>query len=110
MQIREGSKYTAFVGWLFGLTMITMSVMTFVVEKGRDVILINGNHTPLQDDFFKLVTHLGEGWIFIPVFVASLFVRYSLSISILTMTVLHGLVCAVAKRVLFADAPRPAAL
>ena len=104
-------QHTRFVVTIFWWAIIILSIVTVIVPKGDEVRWINGNHTLWQDDFFRLITHLGEGWIFVTVLLVSLFIRFSLSVSILAMAVLHGLVCAFAKRVLFHNGfLRPSAL
>jgi membrane-associated phospholipid phosphatase len=68
------------------------------------------HHNHFLDQFFKSITHLGEGWIFIPVLTMSLFIRYSLSLATMSMMLLHGLICWLCKHVLFAgNFPRPSA-
>lgn len=110
MQSKE-QQHTRFVVTIFWWAIILLSAITVAIPKGNDVLWVNGNHTLWLDDFFKLITHLGEGWIFISVLLFSLFIRFSLSVSILAMAALHGLICAFAKRVLFSNGfLRPAAI
>jgi len=108
--MQHKGNHTQFVIFLFWWAIIILFAASAFILKGEDVLFINGNYSLWQDNFFKLITTLGEGWIFVPVFIVSLFIRYSLSLSILAMAILHGLVCAFAKRVLFYDAPRPSAI
>lgn len=100
--------HNQFVVHLYWWAMVAIIMFALFIPKGEDVLWINGHHAPVFDEIFKQLTNLGQGWIFIPVFLFSLFVRYSLSASILLMAVLHGLLCSLAKRVLFPDLLRPA--
>ena len=109
MQSKE--QHDRFVIRISWVTIVVLMVASVTIPKGEEVMVINGNHTFFQDELFKLLTRLGEGWFFIPVLIWSFFIRYSLAISIVAMNALVGIVCALAKRVLFSDSfLRPAAL
>ena len=49
-------------------------------------------------------------WIFIPILIYTLFVRFSLSLAVASLSIVHGGVCAILKRVFFFDALRPTAV
>lgn len=108
--MRPTDIYNKFVVNLYWCAAVIITIIAVFLPKGEDVLWINGHHSPILDEIFKQITNLGQGWIFIPVFIFSLFVRYSLSASILVMAILHGLLCSLAKRVLFPDSPRPTAV
>jgi len=99
-----------FIIFLYWYTLIGLLVLSLLVSKSDVVLWINRNHSDFLDSFCKTITHLGEGWIFIPVLIYTLFIRYSLSLATVSIVSVHGIICAVAKRVFFADALRPTAL
>lgn len=104
-------SYTRFLIRLYWWTVVLLTIASVVTAKGQEVLFINGNHSAFQDNLFKLVTHLGEGWIFILVLLISIFTRYSLSLSIALMAVLNGIICAIIKQLFFSGHfPRPSAV
>jgi membrane-associated phospholipid phosphatase len=84
--------------------------LSFLFSKTEVVLWINSNHSDFLDSLCKTITHLGEGWIFIPVLIYTLFIRYSLSLATVSITTAHGIICAIAKRTFFSDALRPTAI
>lgn len=90
--------------------LVILLLLSLFIEKGREVLWINGHHTSFNDNFFSLITNLGDGIIFLPVLLALLFVRFYYSFVGIAIWVSHGIFCAFAKRVLFASAKRPKAI
>jgi membrane-associated phospholipid phosphatase len=97
-------KYLQFQVRLFWWTIIALVVASFIVPKGQDVLWINGHYSAFADRFFQTITRLGEGWIFIPVLIISLFIRYSLSLAVTFMAALHGIICTLVKKSLPVEA------
>lgn len=91
--------YIIIIGILF-----TTSV---VIEKGSDVLLINGNHTPLLDVFFKGITTLGNGIIFALIVIAALFTRFEYGILAALIALVNGILVSIFKRALFYGLDRP---
>ncbi len=104
----DSANYTRYLIGLYWWTIVLLMLAAILISKGQDVVWINGVHNRFLDEFFKLITHLGEGWIFIPVAAICLFIRYSLSLSVTAMALLHGLVCSIAKHTF--SMPRPTAI
>ncbi len=86
---------------------ISLCLMSLFFDKGDDVRLINGHHAPLLDVFYKTITNLGDGLIFIPVLIACLFIRFRFAILSIALCIVHGLLVSIFKRLLFADVARP---
>ena len=103
-------NYHRFVTFLYWYALLALLVLSFLFAKVDVVLWVNGNHSDFQDSFFKTITHLGEGWIFIPILIYTLFVRFSLSLAVASLSIVHGGVCAILKRVFFFDALRPTAV
>jgi membrane-associated phospholipid phosphatase len=82
-------------------------VASLGIDKGMDILWINGHHTAFLDLFFKTVTNLGDGLIFIPIVVFACFVRFRHAIAALFASLLHGILVSLFKRVLFPKLERP---
>lgn len=103
-------NYHRFIIFLYWYALIGLLALSFLFTKSDVVLWVNRNHSDFLDSFFKTVTHLGEGWIFIPVLIYTLFICYSLSLATFSIATIHGIICAVAKRIFFSDALRPTAV
>jgi membrane-associated phospholipid phosphatase len=77
------------------------------IDKGQDVLWINGHHHPLLDNFFKTVTYLGNGLIFLPFLILTSFIRFKYSFVVLIVHITHGLIVSIFKRILFPALERP---
>jgi membrane-associated phospholipid phosphatase len=90
--------------------LLILLLLSLLIAKGNDVLLINGNHNDFTDIFFRFITNLGDGIIFLPIILGLLFIRFYYSLVGIAIWVSHGMFCALAKRVLFASAKRPKAI
>lgn len=90
--------------------LLILLLLSLVIGKGNDVLLINGNHNDFADFFFSFITNLGDGIIFLPLILGLLFIRFYYSFVGIAIWVGHGIFCALAKRVLFFSAKRPKAI
>jgi membrane-associated phospholipid phosphatase len=95
---------------VYTLAAVFLILLSLVIKKGNDVLWINGNHSPVSDLFFSMITHLGNGIFFVPLVVGLLFVQFRLSIMTAAIWISHGLVCSITKKVFFRDLKRPKAL
>jgi membrane-associated phospholipid phosphatase len=82
-------------------------IASLSIDKGLDILWINGHHTAFLDLFFKTITNLGDGLIFIPIVVFAAFVRFRYAIAALVASLLHGILVSVFKRALFPKLERP---
>jgi len=96
-----------FVLVLFSVPTIMLALLASLVKRGNDVLFINGHHSIFLDFFFSFITALGEGLLFIPIFIASLFIQYRYSVLTLLVWIAHSGVCQFLKRGLFSDVLRP---
>jgi membrane-associated phospholipid phosphatase len=87
-----------------------LCVSSLLIHKGSDVLFINGMHTVWLDQFFKSITNLGDGLVFIPIFIATLFIRFQYSFACVLTLVSHALISTLCKKVIFADMLRPKGL
>lgn len=107
IKMEPAKNYHRFVTFLYWYALLALLVLSFLFAKVDVVLWVNRNHSGFQDSFFKTITHLGEGWIFIPVLIYTLFVRFSLSFAVASVAVAHGIICALLKKIFFAGALRP---
>src|SRR5678815_3863018 len=103
----ESRKHFRFLFYLYAGVAILLAIGAVLIPKGDDVLWINGHHSPGLDILFASITHLGEGWIFVPIILWSLFVRFGYSIAGLSAALLTGVFSSVFKRIFFADSLRP---
>lgn len=92
---------------MYAFVLAGLCVLSIVIHKGSDVLYINGAHTLWMDEFFKNITNLGEGFIFIPIFMVTLFIRFQYSLACILTLVSHALISMLFKQVIFADMLRP---
>lgn len=71
-------------------------------------ILFNQWHTSFFDTFFKQLTYLGDGMIYLLILAILLFYNYRWSIIFTTAVLVSSILVTVGKRSLFADTYRPA--
>jgi len=93
----------------FSTFMIVGLIAASAVKKGDVVLLANNWHQPNIDQFFKFLTYLGDGIIFVFATIIFLFVRYSLAIHVASIGVLHGVIINSLKKGVFNHLPRPKA-
>lgn len=87
------------------LVVLLILVIALVVEKGEDVLALNGAHTFSFDVLFYYVTALGNG-LMIFVFVGlALFQSFRFALSLMTSSAAIGMLCYLLKRLL--AMPRP---
>jgi len=79
------------------------------VEKGSGVMWINGHHDPFLDNFFKSITRLGEGIVFVPIIIITLFIQFRYTAMVAILLSGNGLLVTICKHVLFSGLERPRA-
>jgi membrane-associated phospholipid phosphatase len=98
---------TRSVLFLYGAAVSILCLVAALIPRGAEVLLINGNHSAFQDEFFKAITHLGSGVIFIVPVLAFLFVQFRLALVGVLVGVLHGVLVSILKRWIFPFLERP---
>lgn len=76
-------------------------------SKSEIHIFINNFNSPVADVFFKYVTYLGEGWMFVLALPAMLFFSWRSGISIALAGIFTGIFTGIFKNGLYHGAPRP---
>jgi len=99
--------YNRFLFMLYGACVALLFLFAWLLPQGRDVLAINGTHTPALDSFFKTVTYVGDGLVFLFVMLVLAFYRVEYSVTALVAWNLHGILSSVFKRLVFAERLRP---
>ncbi len=107
LEVNSSPNFIRYILYLYWFTLILLVITSAVVEKGTEVLLINGNHSPSLDFFFVALTRLGEGWVFIPLVVVLLFIRYKYVIIAISIAGFHSLCCLILKKFVFSHQLRP---
>lgn len=76
-------------------------------EKGDFVLWLNGLHSPAADTFFKYLTYLGDGWIFVFIFIGTLFHSYYSSLLLTIAIIIQTVIVQLSKRIFFNEFVRP---
>jgi len=91
----------------FGFAFLLLFLVNVLVVKGDAVIWMNQNYSDFLNYFFKYVTYLGDGIIFVPIILLGLFIRYEIAITAAITGVILGIVIGVLKRQAFSHLSRP---
>lgn len=91
----------------FGFAFLLLFLVNVFVVKGDAVIWMNQNYSELPNYFFKYITYLGDGIIFVPIILIALFIRYEIAITTAITGILLGIIIGVLKRQAFSHLSRP---
>lgn len=83
-------------------------MLILFTSKGALHLFFNRWHHPVFDSFFAVTTHLGDGLVFVPALLVSLFWKYRYALAVAIAGLCSGLLTSLFKGYLFAGAPRPA--
>lgn len=89
------------------LVLIIALSLKFFYTKETLFLAVNLNHNALADQFFKFLTHVGDGLMFIVIVVILLFVEYRKSILAFAIYIVSSQIAQFLKRVVFEEVPRP---
>ena len=92
---------------VYACTLVILFFLSIIIEKGNDVLFINGNYSSASDEFFRSITHLGDGLVFIPIVILALFIRFEYALMCAALTLGNGLLVSIFKRLLFPGMLRP---
>ena len=79
------------------------------IDKGQLELIINQNHSPVLDVFFKYITHLGDGLTLAILLIILLFSNYTLAIISSFSIVFQSILVSLFKRWIFEGLERPLA-
>jgi membrane-associated phospholipid phosphatase len=89
------------------LLAILLSVFVAIYGRDQSFLMINGNHSPQADYFFNYFTYLGDGMIWVPLFLYTLIYRRDFFIALLAALIICTFITHFGKRVIFEGTPRP---
>ncbi|MBT1695881.1 phosphatase PAP2 family protein [Fulvivirgaceae bacterium PWU4] len=104
---RIDAGFRKFLITLYLIVFATLLILTVSIEKGADVLLINGLNTPFLDLFFSLFTYVGDGVILVPFIVCACFVRFRDAMMWTSVATLNGLIINLFKHTFFPSSGRP---
>ncbi len=79
----------------------------FFIEKGEEVIFFNRFANSFGDSFYMIISELGKGYMWIPVIIVLLFIRFADAFLATFLLALNGLFSFLFKFVFFNGYPRP---
>lgn len=91
------------------LLLFVLPIALSAQEKGHWELWINDQHTPFLDQFFKILTNLGDGLVALFFVMLLLLFRYGDAALLVTGFVVHAVLVHLCKKVWFPDSPRPVA-
>lgn len=95
----------------FIVTYILMLILALVLKlfftKEQLFLAVNLNYNSFADHFFKMMTHVGDGFMFIAIVLLLLFVEYRKAILAFMVYLISSQIAQFLKRVLFEEVPRP---
>jgi len=105
--MKEQRLYFTYLYKLIAILITLGLILLLVTNKGGVVLWINRHHLLVLDQFFSIITHLGDGIIFLVVTLLFLFVKFKNALITLFVGILHSLIIVLFKHVLFSDVVRP---
>ena len=106
LQHEQFQHFRLAVFFSLGIALL-LALFVAVYGKDRSFLMINGHYSTEADYFFNYVTYLGDGLIWIPLFVYVLAYKRDFFIAVLAALLICTLLTHLGKRVIFADEPRP---
>ena len=105
----QHEEYKHFKLAIFFSLLLTLIVGVFVAIYGKDksFLVINGTYSEETDYFFNYVTFLGDGLLWVPLFLYVLIYKRDFFIAVLSALIICTVITHVFKRVIFIDEPRP---
>lgn len=110
--VLQNSGYRHFTKAVIFSMVLALLVAVFVLIYGKEnsFLVINKYNSPEFDYFFRYLTYLGDGLIWIPLFVYALIFRRDFFLAVLTGLIICTLLSQGLKRFVFEDSYRPIVL
>ncbi|HEV7333688.1 MAG TPA: phosphatase PAP2 family protein [Flavisolibacter sp.] len=105
----QSKEYQYFRAAVLFSTILALLLTVFVAIYGKNqsFLMINGHYSPRADYFFTYVTFLGDGLIWVPLFLYTLIYRRDFFIAVVAALIICTLITHFGKRVVFEGEPRP---
>lgn len=93
---------------IFGLLFyIAFAVLLLLIDKGDVVLWLTHHQTSALNAFFKYITHVGDGFVLIPLALVMMYRSWMNFIALLLATVIQTIIVQLGKHWLFASTARP---
>ena len=89
------------------MVFICLLGVSVFIPRSDSFLFINGLNNYYADLFFKYITYLGDGLIYILPFIIFLFIRFRYSLIFLFTFIFEGVLSQFLKKVIFTDVSRP---
>jgi membrane-associated phospholipid phosphatase len=99
-------KNAFFIGCV--LYFILASIFAYTLGKEESFLIFNRHYNATLGQFYRYYTHIGDGFFIISLVVVLLFIRYYYALLLLACYGIPSIVVQILKRIVFADASRPA--
>lgn len=86
---------------------VATGVVILLLGKNETFQLVNSNHHPYADQFFKYFTHYGDGWMWVPLGLFCIFYRKKYIVAVIAGVLISTILAQFLKRVVFPDELRP---
>ncbi len=95
---------------LYFFVLLIFTLLLILSSSENISLLINSKHNPLLDLLMKYITHLGEGWLAVPVCLFILYKDRNLGLAISLICISSALITQFNKHFVFDNALRPSLL
>ena len=106
LQSKEYQMFRTAIVFCVVLALLLALFVGFFGKK-ESFLMINGHYSPQADYFFNYVTYLGDGLIWIPLFLYVLIFKRDFFIAVVAALIICTLITHFGKRVIFAGEARP---
>ena len=97
--------------WLYFTIYVVFAAIAayFLIQYNKQEIhsYLNALHQPVNDLFFKYITHIGDGFTIVIITILALFWSKKYALQIGLSGVISGLIAQILKKVVFGPTPRP---
>ena len=106
LQSKEYQMFRAAIVFCVVLALL-LSLFVGIFGKKESFLMVNGHYSPQADYFFNYVTYLGDGLIWVPLFLYVLIYKRDFFIAVVSALVICTVVTHFGKQVVFAGEARP---
>ncbi len=93
--------------FLFASFIVFGSFIVVFIPKGEVILFINDHHHIVMDRLFRYITYLGDGIMYLILFLLFLFVKFTHAIKVFVLAIVQTSIVTVFKQYLFDSLPRP---
>ena len=106
LQSKEYQMFRAAIVFCVVLALL-LAVFVGIYGKKNSFLLVNGNHSLQADYFFNYVTYLGDGLIWVPLFIYVLVFKRDFFVAVVAALIICTVITHFGKQIVFAGTPRP---